>query len=229
MMLIRRMPPWFLPVPPRRGIALRPSLLMSCILLVFELSQGWQCLLEVRSMPDWHRIGTNCVWTNPPIGSVPSNFFWSQVVRMVFVRQFVHLATHFLRATSVKHVLAEFLVPNEPVVDTQVELILAFLLERVRDVVLVIPWLLSVTVPVGSPFLYVVVGNREEIHGVLDKFLVLLCSVSQEMPARAVDDANVPSMISIPCTVLWVPYRVTHTIRCSQLHESFVWILDWRD
>ena len=113
-------------------------------------------------------------------------------MRMVFVRQFVHLATHFLRATGVKHVLAELLVSDEPVVDTQIELLLAFLLERVRDEVLVIPWLLPVTVPVGSPFLYVVVGNREEIHGVLDKFLVLLCSVSQEVPARAVDDADVP-------------------------------------
>ena len=111
---------------------------------------------------------------------------------MVFVRQFVHLAIHFLSATGVKHVLAELLVSYEPVVDTQVELLLAFLLERVRDVVLVILWLLPVTVPVVSPFLYVVVGNREEIHGVLDKFLVLLCSVSQEVPARAVDDADVP-------------------------------------
>ena len=75
--------------------------------------------------------------------------------------------------------------------DTQVKL-LSFLLKRFRDAILVIPWLLPVTVPVGSPFLYVVVGNREEIHGVLDKFLVLLRSVSQEVPARAIDDADVP-------------------------------------
>ena len=33
---------------------------------------------------------------------------------------------------------------------------------------------------------------REEIHGVLDKFLVLLRSVSQEVSARAIDDADVP-------------------------------------
>ena len=76
--------------------------------------------------------------------------------------------------------------------DTQEILLLAFLLERVRDVVLVIPWLLPVTVPVGSPFLCVVITNREEIHGVLDKFLVLLSSFSQEVTARAVDDASVP-------------------------------------
>ena len=76
--------------------------------------------------------------------------------------------------------------------DTQEELLLAFLLERIRDEVLVIPWLLPVTVPVGSPFLYVLIRNREEIHGELDKFLVLLRSVLHEVPARAIDDAGVP-------------------------------------
>ena len=143
-------------------------------------------------MPNWHRLGTNCVRTNPPIVSVHTNFFWSDVVRVVFVRQFVHLTTYFFSATDVKHVLAELLVSDEPVVDTQVELLLAFLLERIRDEVLVIPWLLPVAVPVGSPFLHVVIRNREEIHGVLDKFLVLLRSVSQEVPALAIDDADVP-------------------------------------
>ena len=67
----------------------------------------------------------------------------------------------------------------------------AFLLERIRDEVLVIP-LLPVAVPVGSPFLDVVVGNREEIESVFDEFLVLLRSISQEVPARAADDADVP-------------------------------------
>ena len=76
--------------------------------------------------------------------------------------------------------------------DNQEIYLLAFLVERIRDEVLVIPWLLPVPVPVGSPFLDVVVGNREEVHGVLDKSLVLLRSVSQEVPARAVDDADVP-------------------------------------
>ena len=132
-------------------------------------------------MPNWHPIGTNCVRTNPPTVSVHTNFFWCDLVRVVFVRQFVHLTTHFFSATDVKHVLTELLVWDEPVVDTQVELILAFLLERVRDEVLVIPWFLPVTVPMGSPFLCVLIRNREEIHGVLDEFLVLLCSVSQEV------------------------------------------------
>ena len=113
-------------------------------------------------------------------------------MRVVFVRQFVHLTTYFFSATDVKHVLAELLVSDEPVVDTQVEFLLEFLLERILDVVLVIPWFLPVTVPVGSPLFYVVIRNRDEIHGILDKFLVLLRSISQEVPARAIDDADVP-------------------------------------
>ena len=113
-------------------------------------------------------------------------------MRVVFVRQFLHLATNFLSATGVKHVFAELLVSYGPVVDTQVELLFALLLKRIGDVVLAVPWLLPVTVPVGSPFLHVVVRNREEIHGALDKFIVFLCSFSQEVPARAVDDADVP-------------------------------------
>ena len=113
-------------------------------------------------------------------------------MRVVFVRQFVHLTTYFFIAANVKHVLAELLVADEPVVNTQEVLLLAFLLERVRGEVLVIPWLLPVTVPVGSPLLDVVIGNREEIESVLDKFLVLLRSISQEVPARAVDDADIP-------------------------------------
>ena len=76
--------------------------------------------------------------------------------------------------------------------DTQEILLLAFLLERVRDEVLVIPWHLPITVPVGSPFLDVVIRNREELHGVPDKFSVLLRSVAQEVSARAIDDAHVP-------------------------------------
>ena len=113
-------------------------------------------------------------------------------MRVVFVRQVVHLATNFFSATGVKHVLAELFVSCESVVDTQIVLLFALLLERIGDVVLSVPWLLPVTVPVGSPFLYVVVRKRKEIHCVLNEFLVLLCSFSQEVLARAVDDADVP-------------------------------------
>ena len=99
-------------------------------------------------------------------------------MRVVFVRQFVHLTTNLFSAADVIHILAELLIEDEPVVNTQEISLLAFLLERVRGEVLVIPCLLPVTVPGWSPFLDVVVGNREEIESVLDKFIVLLRSVS---------------------------------------------------
>ena len=69
------------------------------------------------------------------------------MVGVVFVRKVIHLATNFFRATDVKHILAELLVADEPVEDTQEELLLAFLLERIGYVVLSVPWLLPVTVP----------------------------------------------------------------------------------
>ena len=126
-------------------------------------------------------------------------------MRVVFFRQCVHLTTYFFIATNVKHILAELLIADEPVVNTQEISLLTFLLERIRDEVLVIPWLLPVTVPVGSPFLDAATRNREEIESVLDKFLVLLLSISQEVPARAVDDAD-------------VPIRQTHFALCFGFH-----------
>ena len=115
-------------------------------------------------MPYGHRVGTHHVRTDPPLVSIDSNFIWSDTVRVVFVRQFVHLTTYFFIAANVNHVLAELPITDEPVVNTQEISLLALLLERIRGEVLVIPRLLPVTVPVGSSFLDVVIGNREEFE-----------------------------------------------------------------
>ena len=103
-------------------------------------------------MPCGHRVGTHYVRTDPPVVSIDSNFIWSDAVRVIFVRQFVHLTTSrhiFSLRPSVNHVLAELFITDEPVVNTQEISLLAFLLERIRGEVLVIPRLLPVTVPVG--------------------------------------------------------------------------------
>ena len=80
---------------------------------------------------------------------------------------------------------------TKSIVDTLEVLLFALLLELMGDVVFFVSWLLPVTVPVRSPFLYTVVRNRKEVHRALEEFLILLCSFSQEVPARA-DDADVP-------------------------------------
>ena len=110
-------------------------------------------------MPYGHRVGTHYVRTDPPIVAIHSNFICSNVVRVILVRQCVHLTTYFFSATQFNHILAELLITDESVVNTQEMSLLSFLLERIRSEVLVIPRLLPVTVPVGSPFLDVVNGK----------------------------------------------------------------------
>ena len=126
-------------------------------------------------------------------------------MRVVFVHQFVHLTTYFFIGANVNHVLEESLITDEPVVNTQEISLLAFLLERVRGEVLVIHRLLPVTVPVGSPYLDLTIGNRKEVKSVLDESLVLFRSISKEVPARAVNNAHVPE-------------RQTHFALCLGFH-----------
>ena len=186
------MPLGILPVPPRRGRALQPIFVISLILLVLEASQSTQCFFEISSMPCGHCVGTNKNRTDPKIVAVHIEFFFCSNVCVVLVRQLVHLTTDFFSATQFNHGLSESFITDEPIVNTQEIYLLAFLLERIRDEVLVIPFFLPVAVVVGSPFLDVINGNRKEIKSELEVLLVLFRSISQEVPARAVDDADVP-------------------------------------
>ena len=223
---IIRSPPCSLPAPPRRRITLCPSLpLLNFFFL--QVPQSWQCLFEVRSVPDWHGIGTNLVRTNPPITSVSVNFLWSQMVGMIFVRKIIHLATKIFCSTNFNHIPAEFVIACKSIVDTLVVLLFA-LLEWMGDVVFSLTWLLPVTVPVGSPFLHIVVRNRKVIvywRNFLFSSVLLFATSARKCSRRY----RCPSMINILCTAFWVPYRVIRTVQCSQLHESFVLILDWKD
>ena len=114
-------------------------------------------------MPYGHRVGTHYVRTDPPIVAIHSNFIWSDVVRVILVRQVVHFTTYFFTATQFNHIFAELLITDEPVVNTQEMSLLAFLLERIRGEALVIPFFLPVTVTVESPFPDVKVRNRSEV------------------------------------------------------------------
>ena len=44
-------------------------------------------------MPYGHRVGTNKIRTDPPIAAVHIDFFFSSVVCVILVRQFVHFTT----------------------------------------------------------------------------------------------------------------------------------------
>ena len=111
---------------------------------------------------------------------------------MIFVRKIIHLATKMLGSTNFNHSTAELFISYKSVMDTLEVLLLALLLELVGDVVFFVSRLFTVSVSVRSSFLYIVVRNGKEVHRVLDEFLILFSSFSQEVPARVVDNANVP-------------------------------------
>ena len=56
---------------------------------------------------------TNCARTDPPTVAVHTNFFCSDVVRVISVRQFVHLMTYFFAATQFNHVLVRSWIPKK--------------------------------------------------------------------------------------------------------------------
>ena len=93
---------------------------------------------------------------------------------------------------------------------------LAVLLELIRSVIFLIPFFLPVSVTVWSTFPDVKVRNREEVKNRLDVLLVLVRIISQEVTARAVDDADVPVRQTY-FALLWVQHRVVHIVQCFQL------------
>ena len=84
-------------------------------------------------MPYGHRVGTNKIRTDPPIATVHINFFFSSVVCVILVRQFVHLTNHFFSATQFNHGLSESCITDETIVNAQEFSLLAFLFELIRD------------------------------------------------------------------------------------------------
>ena len=76
--------------------------------------------------------------------------------------------------------------------NVRVSSFLTLLLELISSVVFSSTFFLPVPVTVRSALPDVKVRDREEIENGLDVFLVFCGIISQEVPARAVDDASVP-------------------------------------
>ena len=191
-----RRPPRTLPTPPwRRGRRRTLSPLLICLssfFFLFQLLQGRQCLFEVRSALHCHSIGTCLVRTKQPITLVIVIFLWGQMVGMIFVRKNIHLSTSIFVSTIFNHSIAECFISYESIMVTLEELLLALLLQLVGRIIFPVSRLLTISMSVRSSFLDHVLGDWKKVHRVLDEFLIFTSSYTQEVPASAIDDANVP-------------------------------------
>ena len=75
---------------------------------------------------------------------------------------------------------------------------------------------LPVPVTVWPALPDVKVRDREEIQNGLDVLLVFCCIISQEVSARAVDDARRPNTPDMLCIVLLAQHRLSRIVQCSQ-------------
>ena len=190
-----RSSPRTLPTPPwrRRRRTLCPLLISaSSFFFLFQLPQGRQSLCKVRSVLRWHSIGTCLVWMKPPITLVERVFLWSQMVGMIFICKSIPLSTNIFVPTIFNHSITECFIFYKPVMDTLEERFLALLLQLVGRKVFSVSRLFTISMSVRSSFLDDVLRNWKKVHRILDEFLIFPSSFTQEVHARAIDDANVP-------------------------------------
>ena len=76
--------------------------------------------------------------------------------------------------------------------DSLEELLLALLLQLVGRKVFSVSPFFTISMSVRSSFLDDVLRNRKKVHRILDDSLIRPSLFTQEVPTRAVDDANVP-------------------------------------
>ena len=111
---------------------------------------------------------------------------------VVFACKSVHFKDDFFRATQLDHRLSELRVTDKSIVNVFILFLTTPLLKLFCRVEVFATFFLPVSVTVWPALPDVEVRDREEIQHGRDVLLVLCCIISQEVSARAVDNANVP-------------------------------------
>ena len=171
---------------------MRPIFMVRLVLRFLEAMQGRQRLFEVRAMPYRHRVGIHNIRTDPPIATVDINFFFCGNMGVVFACKSVHFKDDFFRATQLDHRLSEPRITDKSIVNVFILFLSIPLSKLCCRVEFFATFFLPIPVTVWPAFPDVEVRAREEIQLGRDVLLVFSCIISQEVSARAVDDANVP-------------------------------------
>ena len=144
-------------------------------------------------MPCRHRVGTHKIRTYPPITTIYIKFLFCGNVGVGLRSPVCPSRGSLLLYDPIPAwFFSEPCITNKSIVNVQESFLLTLLLELICSVVFFITFFLPVPVTVWSALPDVKVRDREEIKNGLDVLLVFCCIISQEVPARAVDDANVP-------------------------------------
>ena len=201
---VRMSPPWSLPAPPRwRRIDLCLSL-VSLSFFFFPLLQGRQCLFEVRSVLD----GVKWWWV------------WSLSARSSIWRERSSSRSFSIIRVWIFHLV--WIYHGYPGSISS----FAFLLELMGDALLFVSCFFPLRCPWGRPLS----SSQEQKGGplVLDVFLFLLCSFSQEVHCMCSRRHQCPFMINILHCVLGSVSSESHSSMFPTSWIIFL-ILDWRD
>ena len=171
---------------------MRPIFIVRFVLRFLVAMQSRQRFLEVRSMSYRHRIGIHQIRTDPPVATIYINFFFCGNMTVVFACKSVHFKDDFFRATQLDHRLSEQRVTDKLIVNVFVLFLSTPLLKLFCRVEFFATFFLPVPVTMWPAIPDVEFLDSEDIQHGREILLVFCCIISQEVPARAVDDANVP-------------------------------------
>ena len=176
--------------------------------LFFVAMQGRQCFREVRTMPYRHRVGTHKHRTDPPVATIHIKFFF---VAIWVWSSFASLSISRITFSERRNSIIIFLNHVSPINRSG-------MLKNCRFLQFFWSWFavwysrspffFPYLWPSGRPFLIHMFEIEKIQHG-LDILLVICCAISQEVSARAVDDAN-------------LPIRQTCSALCSWLHVDYL-------
>ena len=114
------------------------------------------------------------------------------MVGMIFICKSIHLSTKIFVSTIFNHSSAECFISYESVMDSLETLFLASFLHLVSQIIFFVSQLLTISMSVRSSFLDDVLRDRKKVHRVIDELLIGSSFFMQEMPACAIDDADIP-------------------------------------
>ena len=113
------------------------------------------------------------------------------MVGMIFIRKSIPFSANIFVSTTLNHSITECFISCESIMNALEEQLLALLLQLVSRMVFLVSRLFTISMSVRSSFLDDVFRNWKKVHRIIDELLIRSSFFMQEVPARAIKDADV--------------------------------------